>query len=65
MCDGSALRIYMEYTNTTLKDMIVYRKECRQPFSPDELMYIIQSALKSYRFLKSKYEVRQISTRII
>ena len=35
MCDGSALKIYLEYTNATLKDVIAYRKETRQPFTPD------------------------------
>ena len=56
MCEGSALRIYMEYINITLKDFIGFRKECRHPFSADEIMYIIQSALKAYRFLKSKFK---------
>jgi hypothetical protein len=54
MCSGSALRIYLEYINITLKDVIIYRKECKHPFSADEVMLVIQNSIKAYKFLKSK-----------
>ena len=51
-CEDRGVRMYIEYLNFTLRDIIEQKRSIAQCFSLDELMYVLVSALDTYAFFK-------------
>ena len=57
-------KLYVEYLNYTLRNLIDYRNQQKAKFTLDEIMYVLNCMVEMYNFLDSNFTLIKVSTRL-